>query len=140
MVPSIRFDLDVAPVARSAHELEGFVNAELEDCIRTAGRTLADEARANHNYIDRTRTLTRSIHDIRVSGRATDGDLRGGVEATAPYASYIEDGAFLANGGVIQAREYLGTAYALHREEINSRVVDALENAVFRAKLGGGVY
>ena len=121
---SITLGLDVDGVADEARSFLRFLDAEMNDCMRQAGRAIAEEASASHSFQTRTGDLEESIHGLRVTGRATDGTLEGGAEAVMPYASYVEAWS-----------EYLGTAFFLRSDEIDRRRDDAVENAVFRSGL-----
>lgn len=120
-----RFDLDVDGVEEGARSFLRFLDAEMNDAMVQSGRGLAEEARASHSFQNQTGNLEESIRSLRVTGRATDGTLTGGVEAVMPYASYVEAWS-----------EYLGTALVLRSDEIDRRRDDAVENAVFRSGLG----
>lgn len=125
------FALDGDAVEEMCRAAERLLDNELRVAVQAASRLVRDEARRNHTYTDRTGDLTRSIALIPATGRATDGDLSGGVTATMRYASYVEDGTSRS-----RAFQYLGTAYLLNQSDIFRLWEDAVDNAIFRAGLG----
>lgn len=124
IAPHITFSLDVDDVAAEARSFLRFLDAELADAIIQSSRNIAAHARDTHTFQNRTRDLERSIRALPLSGRASEGTLEGGVEAAMQYASYVEAWS-----------EYLGVSFLLHRDEIDRRCHDAVENAVFRSSL-----
>lgn len=124
-------DLDLGPWREGFRALRRALDDEMERAVRTTGRALRDEARRSHSYNDRTGTLTRSIAAIPPRGRFSNDTLDGGVVATAPYASFVEDGT-----SRMRAYQYLGAAWDLQRDETERRVEDAVEAAVRGSGLG----
>lgn len=55
------------------------------------GERVAQEARTNHPYQNRSGDLQASTQALEPSGRATDGTARVDVVALEDYASYLED-------------------------------------------------
>lgn len=126
----IDVSLDLQPWRDSLRTLRRSLNDELERAVRGVSRALRDEAKASHSYQDRTGTLTRSIVVAPTHGTFTQDTLEGGVIANAHYASYVEDGTSRA-----RAYEYLGSALALQRDEVQANLDDALERACWKAGL-----
>ncbi len=117
-------------MGRAMRRLPRALDDELERAVRRTAREVAQEAKRSHSYIDRTGYLTRSIAAQETFGQFRDDTLEGAVTATAPYASYVEEGTTRA-----RAYQYLGTAWLLQRDETEARMQDALEEAARRAGL-----
>ncbi len=78
------------------HLLDKAARARIEPKIRLAMALAADvvvaEARANHDYKDRTSTLTNSMEAGPVQGSIAGGDLSVTLSAGAPYARFVDQG------------------------------------------------
>ena len=127
---SIGVDLDLRGVVRALDALPRALDDALESAVRRAAKAVAEEAKSSHSYTDRTGNLTRSIRALDPSGRFTDDTLEGGVTATMPYASYVEEGTTTA-----PAFQYLGSAWILQRHEVATLMDDGLEAAIRRVGL-----
>lgn len=122
---SLAVEFDPGAWRDGLRALRSGVDDGLERAIRATSRAVRDEARRSHAYRDRTGRLTRSIAVRPTGGTFSRGTLGGGVVATMPYASYVEDGTSRS-----RAFQYLGTAWVLQRGEAERRVQDALEAAL----------
>lgn len=122
---SIGIEFDPGAWRDGLRRLRAGVDDGLERAIRATSRAVRDEAKRSHTYQDRTGRLTRSIVVRPTGGTFSRGTLEGGVVATMPYASYVEDGTSRS-----RAFQYLGTAWILRRDDAERRVQDALEAAV----------
>ena len=65
------------------------VDAAAEGALREGLRRVAERARGDHTFQNRTGFLEASITDGPVSGRFTDGTLAGEVDASADYAEHV---------------------------------------------------
>jgi hypothetical protein len=90
MLPAVTMSLDVDEIERRGHALFDALDDEMAHAIERAGEIIAEEARQNHAFTNRTGDLEASIRSIPPVGRFLDGTLRGGVVADMPYASYVE--------------------------------------------------
>jgi len=126
----ISIELDIRAVRASFRALGRSIDDELERAVRAISRDVRDEAKQRHTYTDRTGTLTRSIRAEQPTGRFTQDSLEGSVVAWTPYASYVEDGTTRA-----RAYQYLGTAWAMRRDDAQATIDDALERALWKAGL-----
>lgn len=124
-------DLDLGAWRTALGALPAALDDALEDAVREAGDLVVVHAKADHPYQDRTGRLTRSIRAYAPRGRFTRGTLRGEVVATAPYASYLEDGTTKIRGFA-----YLAPAATRMDGRMAQALEDALEAAVRRAGLG----
>lgn len=127
---NLKVEFDLGPLGESLSKLRRSLDSELERALRTTSGAVRDEAKRSHSYQDRTGRLTRSLATFPTSGRFSAGDLEGGVVATMPYASYVEDGTSRA-----RAYQYLRSAWDMQKAETDQRVADALERALTRAGL-----
>lgn len=138
-LPEITFDVSAAAFDRDLSAFRRGVEHELEVAVLRAGRAIAKQARQVHNYDDHTRTLTGSIDALTPTGSALAGTLEGGAEATAEYASYIEDGTKHEDGTRrIEPRRYMAAAHdtiTAPGMELDTEIADALERAVVRGWL-----
>lgn len=123
MTPSIRFELDVAPIEDVSRRLLDALDDELETAVRRSTSAVAFAARADHPYTDRTRNLTRSTRDYAPRGRASEGTLRGEAGAYEDYASFVERKPRFA---------FLEPALERSRDHFDRYRDDALEAAVRR--------
>lgn len=80
-------------VAAALRRAEDLADEYLRAAMELAVDMVAARARAEHDYIDRTSTLTSSIQGEPPTGSFREGSLEGLVAAGAPYAAAIEEGA-----------------------------------------------
>lgn len=129
----VGFEFDPSALVRGLSRLPHAFDVELERCLRTAGRVIAAEARASHDYTDRTGRLTRSILPMAPTGRFTEDTLDGGAVAIAPYAGYVEEGTERMH--IHNGYRFLRLAAFRKYREIEEIFGDAVEAAVRRAGL-----
>lgn len=129
----LAFEFDPSALVRGLQRLPGALDTELERCVRRAGRIIADQARASHDYTDRTGRLTRSILPMAPTGRFSTDDLDGGAGAIAPYAGYVEEGTSRMH--IHNGYRFLRLAAFGKYREIEGVFHDAVEAAVRRAGL-----
>lgn len=70
-----------------------YVEQNMLHAMELAVDMVAARAREEHEYIDRTGTLSNSIQGQPPTGSFLEGTLEGVVAAGAPYAAAIEEGA-----------------------------------------------
>jgi hypothetical protein len=87
----LRITLDLSPLGHALRELDQNLDTAMAEALQQAGEFVAQEARTNHGYTDRTGDLTRSI-GVEVAGEFFGGDLVAEVSAVTPYAKFIEEG------------------------------------------------
>ena len=121
---ALEISLDLSAWSTSARELRTQLNTTLHEAVRRGAQMVAETARADHPYVDRTGNLTRSIRSYAPRGTFLNESLRAEVIATERYASYLE-----------RRQLYAFLAPALGRSEgrIEHDLHDALEAAVERA-------
>lgn len=116
--------LRLVGVDAEVHRLEDALDSELLSALARVGERIAAEAKQTHPFQNRTRTLERSIAGVEPTGHFLAGTLVGGVEATAPYAEYVN------------ARpefEFLNLAFGLVRAEVDNDIQEALDRAARNA-------
>jgi hypothetical protein len=79
-------------LARVFKGVEETLERNLKHAVWQAAQNAADEARANHDYKDRTGLLTNSIEAVGPTGSVLGNDLSATVSAGAAYAQYVEKG------------------------------------------------
>lgn len=104
-------------LAADVERLDAAVMDGVEECVRRASTTVAEQARENHPYTDRTGDLTASIQ-AQETVRAGD-TVRGGVEATTEYASYVG-----------RSHPYLEPAFQAQRSRIEGECDQVMAAAV----------
>lgn len=86
----LRLEIDVSDVMRAAAEADRQLSDDVRRSVAKACDEGADEARTIHRWKNRTGQLEGSIRSrVEVS---TPGGAEGVIEATAPHASYLEEG------------------------------------------------
>jgi HK97 gp10 family phage protein len=88
----LRFTLDLSPLGQALSALEQNLDTAMAAALHDAGSMVANEARSNHAFTDRTGALSRSIHAQPVDGSFTGRNLTVDVVADTPYARFVEDG------------------------------------------------
>lgn len=122
--------LDVAGWREGLRELRQGLNEEMESAVVRTAQAVALAARAEHEYTDRTERLTRSIRAYAARGTFGRDTLTAEVIATAPYASFVENGT-----SRMRARPYLGPAADRTDPLADHLLHDAVEAAVQRSGL-----
>lgn len=85
-------DRDFAALTRMFQELPNALERNIAVAIRMAADEAANQARAHHDYVDRSGVLTNSIDSDGPNGSLASNDLVATVSAGAPYALYVEKG------------------------------------------------
>ena len=88
--PSTESDLSL--LARQFEGLPEALDRNLSRAVHIAGEQAAAYARENHDYQDRTGTLTNSIASSGPLGSFANDDLHTILSAGASYARYVEKG------------------------------------------------
>jgi hypothetical protein len=132
MLPNVTMSLDVDEIERRGHALFDALDDEMAHAIERAGEIIAEEARQNHAFTNRTGDLEASIRSIPPVGRFLDGTLRGGVVADMPYASYVE-GSEIGAEASASARPFLQPALEQKQSELDDEVQAAANRAAERA-------
>jgi bacteriophage HK97-gp10 putative tail-component len=88
----LRFTMDLGPLSRALRELDQNLDSAMAAALHDTASMVANEARSNHAYTDRTGKLSRSIHAQPVDGTFTGRNLTVDVVADTPYARFVEDG------------------------------------------------
>lgn len=73
-------------------ELVEIVEELAAEELRNISREAASIARNEHSYTNRTGKLQRSTRALPITGSFMAGTLSGGIEASADYAGFVEDG------------------------------------------------
>ncbi|MDO9020562.1 MAG: HK97 gp10 family phage protein [Deltaproteobacteria bacterium] len=129
----VGFEFDPSALVRGLQRLPHALDVELEHCLRKAGRVIATQARASHDYTDRTGRLTRSILPMATTGRFTEDTLDGGAGAYMPYAAYVEEGT--ARMHIHGGYRFLRLAAFQRYRDVEQLFNDHVETAVRRAGL-----
>jgi hypothetical protein len=122
--------------------LSGSLDEQVKEALADIDELVASDAVVNHTFTNRTGRLERSIAARAVSGSFNHDTLTGGVTASMPYGSYLEDGkeseskfSSEIDGGTIEYGPWGFLAPALLRQEhaINDRLESALVRAIAEA-------
>lgn len=123
----LRADFTLPAGLGEGGELADAIDEELFAAFHEIARRVAQEARANHPYQNRTGTLESRTLPGPVTGRASQGTLTAEVGAYTGYAGYVEYGTSHA-----QPYPFLHPA-AEKIEEESERIIDeALRQALSR--------
>ena len=127
MFPDIRLEHQGAlDLMESIERLPLFVDAEVYAAFWRAGNVVAERAKQQHGYRDRSGELTGSIEPIDPSGSVMRNTLVGGAKATAPYAEFLEGNPEFS---------FLGPALEASQDEISQLLDESLERAIVRSGL-----
>lgn len=110
-------------IERVLAEMQAAAERAVPDAMLAAAETVADEARANHPYIDRSHDLT----DMTVPGAVTEH----GNGVTAEVVGDTEYGGFVEEGTTrMAARPFLLPAYERREDEVARQVGEDIARAV----------
>ena len=121
----IAFEFDTHVLTASLRALPGHLDDTVQAAVERSAEAVADTARRDHPYMNRTGDLEASTEPDRASGAFTSDTLHCAVVAGMPYASYVE------------ARGYAFLEPALQRNEarVAQEFFQAFEAAVARSGL-----
>lgn len=88
----ITISFDVGQLTDAIERLEPTLERSMRQALVFGASRVTQRARQTHGYTDRTGTLTRSIHEGKLSGSWSGGNLTVTIIADAPYAAAIEYG------------------------------------------------
>ena len=86
----IEVHFDVSAVQAGIRRLRESVEHEMREAARRSSQRLAQQARQDHPYQNRTGTLERSTIAVPPSGSFLAGTLQTAAVGNTPYASYLE--------------------------------------------------
>lgn len=87
----IEFEFDVSELEKAFAKAEKNLSKNVTKALEIGAQLVATEARDNHDYTDRSNTLTSSIMPDDVQGSFASGDMSITVTAGAPYALFVEE-------------------------------------------------
>lgn len=123
MIPvRISFDLDSVLVA--SDRLRHALDDQVHEAMRLISEDVAEEARGQHAYENRTGDLEASTRAVDVYGTFTLGTLVGGVTADTEYAEYVNER---------PGFEFLEPAYQRVEPQIDQMLQAAIEQAAGNA-------
>lgn len=150
---------DVSGLVDAVELAERALEANVRAALVASAVGVANQARTSHEYKDRTRTLTNSIHSGRLSGSWTSGTLTVTVIADAGHAAPIEYGSrpheirprrrkylrFVVGGRTVFAKrvhhpgtrpyEFLAKALEVQMAAFEGRIGSAIEHSLQAAGL-----
>lgn len=86
----IEIEFDISELTKAFKKVEKNLAKNVTQALELGGQLVANEAKQNHDYDDRTSVLTNSIMADDVQGSFKGGDLSITVAAGAPYGIFVE--------------------------------------------------
>lgn len=121
----IAFELDTHALMASLRALPGHLDDTVQAAVERSAEAVADTARRDHPYMNRTGDLEASTEADRASGAFTSDTLHVAVVAGMPYASYVE----------ARGYAFLEPALQVNEARVAQEFFQAVEAAVARSGL-----
>jgi hypothetical protein len=155
----ISMTFDVRGLVAALNEADKAIERNVRQELVFSASSIVLQARGTHDYRDRTRNLTSSIHEGKLTGSWASGTLTVSVIADAQYAAAIEYGSrpheivprrrkylrFAVGGRVVFAKkvhhpgtrayEFLAKALEAQMPEITENIANAMERSLRSAGL-----
>jgi len=124
---ALRVSIDVGSIRRALNVgVARSVDGDMRDALTRAARRVAEDAKENHVFRNRTGKLEKSIKGKRATGSFTRGTLTAEVIADTEYAIYVE------NRVTYRSWAYLRPALRRMQGEIAAIMNDGITRAVRR--------